>query len=443
MAHHVLRRLLKKKRFILGPAIEGVDVDPSLTRLYLMGDSDGFYYSRIHGININDWPDSLMVLSDAGPMYISRVDGIDINDWPDSLMVLSEAGPMFTSKIDGLSVDDWPDSLNVLSDADAMYSERINGINVDSWPETIRLMLDEGMMRGDSVDGLRVNRFVDSLVMADLGNILLAGIDGLAVKRFVGDISVLGDADAFIGGVLRGPELGDPSDLRTINGVDFFGLTLPPIEVGIQVKRFVNDLNILNDAGTPNLPSTPGIAVKTTVTDTFIAEQFDGLVGGVSRGPELGDPSPARIITMLGEALFETLIDRYDAIEVRSNATDILTADVSDPESIRYVYATSESADLLVAASANMEPTFFSYQRVYATSDSADLLFETQPESKDLLLTDDLSSLNVDSILTIRTGSISSLETLKDRADGLAVGPSDKTIQVLEEIDTAAIRIIS
>lgn len=449
MAHHVLRRLLKKKRFILGSPIEGVDVDPSLTRLYLMNDAGNIYYSRVYGIDINDWPDSLMVLSEAGPMYISRVDGIDINDWPDTLSVLVEAGPMYTTKIDGLSVDDWPDSLNVLTTADSMYSERINGLSVDawpetmrimsdegairfasiegidinSWPETLRIMLAEGMPKGDSLDGLSVKRFVDDLAISlNLGAARLASIDGLSIKRFVdtvaiagefdrailaaadgisikrfvGDISVFEDAGPFFGGTLRGPELGDPSDLRTVKGVDFFGLTLPPIEVGIQIKRFVNDLNILTDADKPNLPSSPNIALKTTVTDMLIAEQFDGMVGGVSRGPELGNPSPERIITMIGEAFFEILIDRYDAIEVRDNITDIPVADVSDPESTQVVYATSESADLLVAASANMDPTFFNYQRVYATSEPADLLFESQTESKGLILLDTLDGLNLD-----------------------------------------------
>lgn len=447
MAHHVLRRLLKKKRFILGPPLDGASVDPSLLLLYLMSDAGASYFSRVHGIDVSAWPDDLRVLADADPFYFGRIEGIDVNPWPETIRVLSD-GYLIYERLDGIITDPWQDNIIVLADADPVFFGKVDGIDTRPWPETLRIMSEVAVLPWALINGLTPNRFGDTLrVMSrfpqggfwyfyrrgvELGDpspirlitapffrgLRLGSGQGIILKDTINDMRVLSLAEALRAGIFRGPELGDPNSKRLITAPFFNGFVWP-YQDGVDILKYINDFFMMSEAdairagvfrgpelGDPSVkriisapflaaeiwPYQDGLSVLRTGNNLGILSLADAFIGGVVRGGEIGDPSPLRIDVDL-DLTFAILSQRLDADIVPNRVGDSVEVSGNFEEStvsLASVYATSDSATVLFGSQPESEEYTLAANNVFATSEPSNLLFSSQPETDNFTQMNDL-----------------------------------------------------
>jgi hypothetical protein len=357
MAHHVLRRLLRRKKFRLASPVEGVSLDPNLLLLYVLKEAGLPYFESINGIDVASWPDSLKILADADPPFFKKIDGLGIGPWPDSLNLMGDAGFIIFEKLNGISTDPWPETIKLLKDSDPFFFSRIHGIDINSWPDSFRMMLEPGYLRGPSINGVDLKRFVsDVLIMSDASPLRQGSIQGLAVKRVLDTLVLLSDADPMFSDFFRGSELGDPSLLR-LETAPFFNGVRWPYQDGIEIKRFINDMIMFREAdpfrggvfrgpelGDPSLnrlttapffsgfvwPYQDGLEVLQFFGgDFFMMGEVDPIRGGVFRGPELGDPSLNKLTTapFLGGFIWPY----QDGIEIKDIIGDLIILKEPDP----------------------------------------------------------------------------------------------------------------
>ena len=424
MAHHVLRRLLKKKKFRPGSALDGLSVDQTLLLLHVLSEADPLYFTKIDGIDVADWPDSLRVLTESDGAFFGRVDGIDINSWPETLRIMLDAGAIPWAKIDGIGINRFGDSIIVFQDADPLIEEFFPGRELGN-PSALRLItapLFKGM--------------------------LWPYQDGIEILKYTNNLQMMGEADPIFGGILRGPELGDPSSKRLITAPFFKGFVFP-YQDGIEILRYINNFFMMQEAdaifggvfpgkelGNPsskrlttapffsNLvwPYQDGISIKRIVSDLYTFKESDAIFGGVVRGRELGDPSPLRlevdvelVYTILPERLDPAIqvVRTTDSLEISGSqwltlapkcetvvpvlTTDSLMIGNLDQNTVSEVsvFATSESSSLLFGSQPESDPNTYSLQYVFATSEPSSLDFPVQPDSDEFIIIDFLDPLTV------------------------------------------------
>lgn len=459
--------------------MDGANVDPSLSRIYVLSQMGSAYFSQVHGIDVRDWPDDLRVMADADPVFFSKVDGIDVDPWPDDLRILKDAGQMFYALIDGIDVDPWPETIRIMQGVGQTFGAAIDGILLKRYVMDFpRVMSQVGPIYGGIIRGAELGD--PSIQRIDLATgfdfFRLPYYDAIELKRYVNDMMLMLDAAPVRGGILRGPELGIPSQLRAGLATGFKDFLLPYYD-GFIIKEFPDSTYIMPAAdpfrggilrgpelGNPSqlragvapffnfeiLPQGAGLVIKDFVNDMMVSSLYDAFRGGVLRGSEIGDPSEIRLIIDFDSDPFIILTPEEcpeEAIILKDNVTDIGIALLEDATtSVETMFAVSNlsPSNLLTGFATDFQPETISYDTIFASSTVLDLLFNTCTDVEPFTI---MSSEGFDSGIlagpsdkTISvTASLSPFTILKaEQFDGaILVGPSDKTISVTREFDPA------
>ena len=432
--------------------MDGANVDPSLSRIYVLSQMGSAYFSQVHGIDVNDWPDNLMVMSDADSVFFSKVDGIDVNDWPDTLRVMPDAGMMFYALIDGIDVNPGPETIRVMQGVGQTFGAALDGILLKRYVmEYPRIMNEVGPIYGGTVRGSELGD--PSIIRIDMAPhfewVRLPYADGIELKRYVNDMIITGDTDIFRGGILRGPELGIPSESRIGQAISFSNVRLPD-GVGLIVKDVVDSNYIMLESdpirggvlrgpelGIPSetrtgvapffsfdrLPDGSGIILKDIVNDMMVSSLYDAFRGGVFRGKELGEPSELRIDVDFDSPGFIVLTPDQcpeEAIAPKRIVDDAMQIGPIDdvPVGIGTLYASSQ-------------PTILSLLEGFGTD------FERETRAYDTLHASSAGSTNLINGFTDAWPFLEIIDT--EFTKGVRIGPSTSRIRVTDGIGTVRV----